>query len=403
MAKTVDQFSTIEDFRQKYNELAIDVGDKSGLRTTSSATVIDALNSLEDKSFFFQEFVYTATGSQTVFTGADTFDNTLLLRKNRLQAYKNGVLLLESTDYTVTEPDGAGNFDSLTLVSAASAGDKIVIYAFTGSYLGVSGATGGTVGQFTETAANTIYNINSNGVILNGDGAPTQTTTLQSGFNIQLAGKTYSEDSIEVASGKTVTAPTFIGDLTGNADTVTNGVYTTDTGTVTNTMLSGSIANTKLVNDSITVGSTSIDLGATSTTLTGLTSVTSTGFTGNLTGNVTGNTSGSAGTVTYINTHAISELSDVSVTSPATGQVLSWDGSNFTNSNPAATFSAQDARNAISGGDGLAFNGGTGVMDANTSNGITTSSDNIVLDYETVSVAPSSVGSTSTGHLWFVI
>ena len=49
MAKTVDQFSTIEDFRQKYNELAIDVGDKSGLRTTSSATVIDALNSLEDK------------------------------------------------------------------------------------------------------------------------------------------------------------------------------------------------------------------------------------------------------------------------------------------------------------------------------------------------------------------
>jgi hypothetical protein len=322
MAKTVDQFSTIEDFRQKYNELAIDVGDKSGLRTTSSATVIDALNSLEDKSFFFQEFVYTATGSQTVFTGADTFDNTLLLRKNRLQAYKNGVLLLESTDYTVTEPDGAGNFDSLTLVSAASAGDKIVIYAFTGSYLGVSGATGGTVGQFTETAANTIYNINSNGVILNGDGAPNQTTTLQSGFNIQLAGKTYSEDSIEVASGKTVTAPTFIGDLTGNADTVTNGVYTTDTGTVTNTMLSGSIANTKLVNDSITVGSTSIDLGATSTTLTGLTSVTSTGFTGNLTGNVTGNTSGSAGTVTSINTHAISELSNKS--SDWTGVVMGW-------------------------------------------------------------------------------
>ena len=25
MAKTVDQFSTVEDFRQKYNELAIDV------------------------------------------------------------------------------------------------------------------------------------------------------------------------------------------------------------------------------------------------------------------------------------------------------------------------------------------------------------------------------------------
>jgi hypothetical protein len=32
----------------------------------------------------------------------------------------------------------------------------------------------------------------------------------------------------------------FVGDLTGNADTVTNGVYTTDTGTVTNTMLTNS-------------------------------------------------------------------------------------------------------------------------------------------------------------------
>jgi hypothetical protein len=43
----------------------------------------------------------------------------------------------------------------------------------------------------------------------------------------------------------------FVGDLTGNADTVTNGVYTTDTATVTNTMLAGSIANNKLANSTI--------------------------------------------------------------------------------------------------------------------------------------------------------
>jgi hypothetical protein len=40
---------------------------------------------------------------------------------------------------------------------------------------------------------------------------------------------------------------------------------------VTNAMLAGSIANTKLVNDSVIVGSTEIDLGATSTSLGGLT------------------------------------------------------------------------------------------------------------------------------------
>jgi hypothetical protein len=399
MAKTVDQFSTIEDFRQKYNELAIDVGDKSGLRTTSSATVIDALNSLEDKSFFFQEFVYVATAGQTVFSGDDSFGNSLEFRSNRIQVFKNAEHLVEGDDFTISGAIG-NTHTIITLTSSATVSDKLVIYSFTGSYLGTSiGAGSGVAGQFTETAANTIYNINSNGVILNGDGSPNQTTSLQSGFNIQLAGKTYSEDNIQVASGKTVTADTFIGDLTGNADTVTNGVYTTDTGSVTNTMLAGSIANSKLSNNSITIGDSVIALGGTDTTITGLTSVTSTSFVGNLTGNVTGNSD----TVSSINTHTISDLSDVSVTSPSTGQVLSWDGSNFTNSNPAATFSAQDARNAISGGDGLAFNSGTGVMDANTSNGITTSSDNIVLDYETVSVAPSSVGSTSTGHLWFVI
>jgi hypothetical protein len=58
-----------------------------------------------------------------------------------------------------------------------------------------------------------------------------------------------------------------------------------DTGTVTNTMLAGSIANAKLLNSSVTVGTTAISLGASSTALAGLTSVTSTSFVGALTGN----------------------------------------------------------------------------------------------------------------------
>lgn len=69
---------------------------------------------------------------------------------------------------------------------------------------------------------------------------------------------------------------------------VTGTVITTgDTGTVTNAMLAGSIANAKLTNSSVTVGTTAIALGASSTTLAGLTSVASTSFTGALTGNAT--------------------------------------------------------------------------------------------------------------------
>ena len=242
MAKTVDQFSTIEDFRQKYNELAIDVGDKSGLRTTSSATVVDALNSLEDKSFFFQEFIYTATAGQTTFTGNDGFFNSLLMRKNKIQVYKNSDLILEDVDYTITNPDDLGNYLSLALITGASLGDKIIIFSYTGSYLGVEG-NNESYGQFTETAAQTIYNTNSNGVILNGTGAPYQTVALESGYTIQLNGATYGEENLTLASGKTLSAPTITDNtLSINSGNITSGV----TGTFSGALTAGSFTDNTL-------------------------------------------------------------------------------------------------------------------------------------------------------------
>ena len=101
----------------------------------------------------------------------------------------------------------------------------------------------------------------------------------------------------------TITSAGFIGPLTGNASTATlastvttNANLTGDVTSVgnattigalkvTNAMLAGSIANAKLSNSSITIGSTNISLGATSLTLAGLTSVTATTFTGALVGN----------------------------------------------------------------------------------------------------------------------
>ena len=96
----------------------------------------------------------------------------------------------------------------------------------------------------------------------------------------------------------TVNATSFVGELTGNAASVTNGVYTTDTGTVTNTMLAGSIENAKLSNNDVTIGTTTIALGGSNTALTGLTNVTSAVFTGDVTGDVTGSLFGNADTVT---------------------------------------------------------------------------------------------------------
>ena len=86
---------------------------------------------------------------------------------------------------------------------------------------------------------------------------------------------TVDSTGITLASG-TVLTGNVTGDVSGTAGSVTNGVYTTDTGSVTNTMLAGSIANDKLANSTIS----GIALGANLATLTFGTHLTGTSYNG---------------------------------------------------------------------------------------------------------------------------
>ena len=85
------------------------------------------------------------------------------------------------------------------------------------------------------------------------------------------ASKVVARDASGNFSAGTITAT-----LSGNASTVTNGVYTTDTGTVTNTMLAGSIANGKLANSTIS----GVALGSNLGTLTISTGLSGTSYNG---------------------------------------------------------------------------------------------------------------------------
>jgi hypothetical protein len=104
----------------------------------------------------------------------------------------------------------------------------------------------------------------------------------------------------------------------GAIGSLTTLITTGDTSSVTNTMLAGSIANAKLANSSVTVGSTAISLGASATTLAGLTSVTSTTFVGALTGNASTATSASTlTTARTINGTSFDGSANITVTSAA--------------------------------------------------------------------------------------
>jgi len=417
MAKTVDTFSTIEDFRVKYNELATDVGDKSGLRTQQTGTIIDAVNSIEDKSFFFQEFIYNVTSSQTVFNGDDAFENSLLFRRDRIQVFHidGGVSkhLLEGNDYSIASPDG-NLHKEIQLNVAAESGDKLVVYSFTGSYLGTVSSGTGAVGYFSETAANTIYNNNDSGIILNGTSVG-RTTTLQSGYEIQLAGETYVEDNVTLATSKTLTAPTL---TTGSASL--QGTTGTGFTNITSTLFSGNVNGTTATLSGTVTGATLTDgtLSSTGGTITGADSITSTKFVGDIykddgTTKILENSTGAlTGTVSSLSNHDTDDLSEGTAkfftnararSAISVGGDLTYDSStgeiSFTQTEGDITAITTSSGSGLTGGVTV----GAADLNVNTSNGVKIASNNVQLDYETVSSAPSSVGSTSTGHLWFVI
>jgi len=369
MAKTVDNFSTIEDFRTTYNELAFDVGEKDGLRDGlklgTNGTLVDALNILEDKKFFLQEYTYIATTNQTTFTGNDNFSVKLLFKKDKIQVFKNERHLVEDIDYIVANPDGQGNHESIVLQgtyasgqsNAMAANDRLTIYSYTGAFIGTQIA--GTASSFFQKSAeNTIYNTNANGVILNGDNS-SATTTLETGFTLQLAGKTFAEDDIiSSVAGKKVQFPTITDGTaslsSGSLTSAVNGTFsgqvqaehlvsTDDLAVADGASFGGDIAvlgNAALFGSANQIGNSSSDsleiqgdLVMTSAVITSnflpkvnnsvtlgssskkWSNVHSTTFTGNLTGDVTGDVKSSGGQTIIDNgtngTNATARLSTI--------------------------------------------------------------------------------------------
>ena len=110
-----------------------------------------------------------------------------------------------------------------------------------------------------------------------------------------------------------VTGGNFVGTLNGSGANVTSISATN--------ISSGTLAQARLANASVTLGSTELTLGATVTTVAGLTSVTSTTFVGALTGAAT--TAGTVTTAAQPNITSVGTLTSLAVTGNITGGNLS--------------------------------------------------------------------------------
>jgi hypothetical protein len=172
---------------------------------------------------------------------------------------------------------------------------------------------------------------------------------------------------------------TYLGSVVGNStvtnDTTTNATYyptlatvtagpsivkvsstklsfNPSTGVLSSTTFSGahsgsgagltSIPNGALTNSSVTVGSTSIALGASATTIAGLTSVTSTTFVGALTGNASTATMMAGGVANQIPYQTAANTSSFITAPSVSSTFLQWTGSAFAWAAAGGGFSSTD-------------------------------------------------------------
>jgi len=172
--------------------------------------------------------------------------------------------------------------------------------SFTGSFTGdganLTGVTATAVFPVSQTT-----NILSTTKLFSNDGANTFV------FVGQVTGSTYAGVSGDITIG------------TGGVSAIGSSKVTSAMivdGTITGTdIASATVTNANLVNSTITIGSTSTALGASNTTIAGLVSVSSTGFTGSLNGNAS--TATALQTARTINGTSFDGTADITVTAAA--------------------------------------------------------------------------------------
>jgi hypothetical protein len=211
---------SVNEFGQRYRvsgtapSTSLDLGDlyfdtaSNTMKVYSSGGWINAGSSVNGTA---NRFKYTATASQTTFTGADDNGNTLGYDAGFLDVYLNGIRLVNGSDFT------ASSGSSIVLTTGASASDILEVVAF-GTFqlanfsitdandvpaLGSAGQalvvnSGGTALEFANASSAEVYGFrkDSNGDLL-------VTTTNQGQDSISQSEYANFDDVLFSASGFT--------------------------------------------------------------------------------------------------------------------------------------------------------------------------------------------------------
>jgi hypothetical protein len=220
-----------------------------------------------------------------------------------------------NTNSTIVMRDSSGNFSAGNITAELTGNASTANTLYTARSIGLTGDLSGSVSFNGSQDVVINATLEANSIALGTDTTGNYVSSLVEGTGVTITNNSGESASPTIAIGQVVgtsssvifaqvTAP-VIGNVTGNL-----------TGNVT-----GNVAGN---------------------------------VTGNVTGTVFGNVTGSSGTVTSIATHALGELSNVSASSPASGEFLKWNGSAWVSD--AIDLSTDTNGNFVS-----SINAGTGV------------------------------------------
>jgi len=300
---TLDQLSaptsSVSLNSQKITNLATPTSD------TDAATkaYVDALKQGLD----VKQSVRAATTANITLSGTQTIDGVALsvgdrvLVKDQTIASFNGIYVVAASTWSRdTDADASSKITAgmFTFVAEGTTNsdsgwvlttnDSIVLGTTSLTFSQFSGAGQITAGSGLTKTGNTIDigTASSSRIVVNADSIDLATVSQS---NSSGSGSSVIQ-SVSVDAYGRVTGVVSGSISVVDATSSTKGIATFDIGDflVTSgnvTIKTAGVDNAQLANSSVTVGSTSISLGASATTLAGLSSVTSTSFTGALTGN----------------------------------------------------------------------------------------------------------------------
>jgi hypothetical protein len=301
----------IVDSNKKVNEWFVDnlKIDGNALTSTNSNGDIEVTpngtgktiisNIYTDASTSLTEFVQDLTGGQiTAGEGIDVvYDDsagTTTISGEDATSSNKGIASFDATDFTVTSGAVTLNDERVEdIVGALVSGGTGLTATYDDAGDGLSIAldnTAVTAGSYGSSTAIPTFTVDAQGR-LTAAGTASISTTLSvgadsgSGDGVALASDTLtisggegidtsiSGDTVTIAGEDASDTNKGIASFSNSDFTVTSGNVVIAAGGVSNAQLAGSIANAKLVNDSITIGSDSTALGGTITDLNGMTSI----------------------------------------------------------------------------------------------------------------------------------